>query len=803
MMDRMKIMRLVATMILVASFATSSVVAQAAPTTGEIDAPTKLDHVTYAASSLDEPSPEVGFESIADNLVIVLLWQPATQTWDLYFPLTGDDTIGTLEAGRAYFIYVESDCTLVYGTRVIELYAGWNNPVWLGSSPDEIVLRPNTVVADEETEDVLTTVTEEQDVLTFGTSTPLLDDLKLGDVIIMGATDHTPNGLLRRVIDVTQDGEQVIVETEFATMEDVIEEGVVSVNATITAEDFEAAALGVDGIRVLGSAEGIGFSIDLSRDFDELSITGELAFRANPIIRVEGTWWRARLDELEFSIETDESLSIQIGTEASLIDVDKRIPLLPHPITKIIPFQAGPLPVVMTISFMPVLIVKADLSGQMNVWVGYECQRKAGLHYLRGRDPSWVGIEDETTDFGGGAELYVQANLQAWVGPEVTVKFYDVVGPTGNVWGYLEFEARLDPQLQWDLHGGLQATLGVRVEFPIFGWTLGINPVEVMHYRWLLAEYRGSEQESIELVGELTKDDVPLLDPWDIAVRGQYAYVTNFWYGGLHVIDVADPADPRELSYYPLDGQTRGVTVSWPYAYVAATGRLHIFDVSEPTQPVEIASIEPALEAFHVTVAGTNAYVVARGGTLTVVDVADPAAPVVAGNCSIEGTEFGVARVEVDGDYAYLLGQNPPLVVIDVSVPSNPSVVGVWEGNQEMWPAGLSVQGRYAFITAQSFNSTPNALYVVDVADPDNLQQVGFLPLSFQPFGVVVKDQHALIAGGPGKNLVVLNISDPTAPVLVAGYQEGSYYGAMYLVVDGDYAYVANRHYGLLVFRIV
>ena len=78
-----------------------------------------------------EPSPDVGFASIADDLVIVLLWQPATQSWDLYFPLTGDDTIGTLEAGRAYFIYVESDCTLVYGTRVIELYAGWNNPAWM------------------------------------------------------------------------------------------------------------------------------------------------------------------------------------------------------------------------------------------------------------------------------------------------------------------------------------------------------------------------------------------------------------------------------------------------------------------------------------------------------------------------------------------------------------------------------------------------------------------------------------------------------------------------------------------------
>jgi len=79
---------------------------------------------------VDSPPIEEGMASISGELVIVLLWQPATQSWDMYFPLTGDDTIGTLEVNRAYFIYVDAACTLEYGTRTIELYAGWNNPPW-------------------------------------------------------------------------------------------------------------------------------------------------------------------------------------------------------------------------------------------------------------------------------------------------------------------------------------------------------------------------------------------------------------------------------------------------------------------------------------------------------------------------------------------------------------------------------------------------------------------------------------------------------------------------------------------------
>jgi len=92
---------------------------------------TRHDYITVYTEVLpDEPDLPAALESIADQLVIVLLWQPATQSWDMYFPLTGDDSIGTLEVNRAYFIYVDAACTLEYGTRTIELYAGWNNPAW-------------------------------------------------------------------------------------------------------------------------------------------------------------------------------------------------------------------------------------------------------------------------------------------------------------------------------------------------------------------------------------------------------------------------------------------------------------------------------------------------------------------------------------------------------------------------------------------------------------------------------------------------------------------------------------------------
>jgi|GEM_PF-1721014 len=80
---------------------------------------------------LDNPPIEVGLASISDELLMVYIWRPATQSWDMYWPAAGIDTIGTLEAGLGYWILVESSCTLEYGIRSWDLFEGWNNIAWL------------------------------------------------------------------------------------------------------------------------------------------------------------------------------------------------------------------------------------------------------------------------------------------------------------------------------------------------------------------------------------------------------------------------------------------------------------------------------------------------------------------------------------------------------------------------------------------------------------------------------------------------------------------------------------------------
>jgi len=80
-----------------------------------------------------EPDPEAGFDSIADELVIVYHYA-GFGVWDVYWPEFDIDTIGTLEVGEIYQVYVESDCTLEYGTHSYELNGpDWNFIYWQGA----------------------------------------------------------------------------------------------------------------------------------------------------------------------------------------------------------------------------------------------------------------------------------------------------------------------------------------------------------------------------------------------------------------------------------------------------------------------------------------------------------------------------------------------------------------------------------------------------------------------------------------------------------------------------------------------
>jgi hypothetical protein len=178
----------------------------------------------------------------------------------------------------------------------------------------------------------------------------------------------------------------------------------------------------------------------------------------------------------------------------------------------------------------------------------------------------------------------------------------------------------------------------------------------------------------------------------DLRVHGTVAYLARAG-DGLRIVDLADPADPRELAHVPVarpdDEAWSDVEIALgpgdrPYALVASD--LHgvlVFDVSDPTDPYPVARFPGGGGAIvdTLTVVDGRAYL-ADGGIrgLRVFDVSEPRAPYEIGaylDPASDGDDGeSVLDLFVDDGVAYLGHQGLGLIVVDTrDMPSGPARV--------------------------------------------------------------------------------------------------------------------------------
>jgi hypothetical protein len=216
------------------------------------------------------------------------------------------------------------------------------------------------------------------------------------------------------------------------------------------------------------------------------------------------------------------------------------------------------------------------------------------------------------------------------------------------------------------------------------------------------------------------------------------------------------------------------IAVSGSYAYVTdGHSGLQVLDISDPAAPVIISSV--AIPCNGIAVAGSYAYVLGNG--LQVLDISDPAVPVIVG--SVDAGGYGVA---VAGSYAYVAGDG--LQVIDISDPTLPEIVGT-SSPMDM-PLAVAVSGSHAYVADREVG-----LQLVDVSDPTSPTIVALVhpedPNGDWVLDVSVAGSYAYLVAEYAMH--VIDISDPTSPVIVGsngGYRD---YG---ITVAGSFAYVMS-----------
>lgn len=131
---------------------------------------------------------------------------------------------------------------------------------------------------------------------------------------------------------------------------------------------------------------------------------------------------------------------------------------------------------------------------------------------------------------------------------------------------------------------------------------------------------------------------------------------------GLHICDLADPANPRFLAQLPLPGFVQNITLHGPLALVATSVGLSIIDVRNPRRPLLLKSLALG-KAFQVLAAGNRAYLAMGPLGLLQIDLRDPLNPQVSGHLTPGDS---IRRFALDDERAYLGTDSAELLVVDL-----------------------------------------------------------------------------------------------------------------------------------------
>ena len=134
-----------------------------------------------------------------------------------------------------------------------------------------------------------------------------------------------------------------------------------------------------------------------------------------------------------------------------------------------------------------------------------------------------------------------------------------------------------------------------------------------------------------------------------VKVHGGYAYIAAG--KTISVVDISDPAGPRQLGAYTFSHQIRGFRVVASLVYVAADVLgLAILDVSNARAPVLRGLLKTPGQAKNVAVSGTTALVADMLTGLDIVDVSNPTKPLHIESVFLEGYPTDVVA---SGSLAY------------------------------------------------------------------------------------------------------------------------------------------------------
>ena len=315
-----------------------------------------------------------------------------------------------------------------------------------------------------------------------------------------------------------------------------------------------------------------------------------------------------------------------------------------------------------------------------------------------------------------------------------------------------------------------------------------------------------------------------MLDPNNIFISGNRAYVTSYSPGALLIFDISNPLQPTLLGQAVDDSAMPGspfqrlfgaemvfVTNNVAYVTAAIDNALTVINVANAAAPAKLAEVVNGVGGVTnlgapvgVLVWSNKVFVLGNGSSaLSIFDVSNPASPVlikdIVDDSARPGSPFTKMKwpfqMTMAGTRLYITAQGDnALTILDVANPSNPLLLGevvditvnpASPFRRLVNPFWVDVVGNIAYVTAGGFNTSLGSLTLIDVSNPaspiklaelndDTVQANSPFTKLRGAWAVKIINHLAFVTSYGDDALTVIDVSNPNLPRLVREFVNGS-----------------------------
>ena len=326
-----------------------------------------------------------------------------------------------------------------------------------------------------------------------------LPEFKEGDIIV----GNLGYGYMRKITSISTQGDDIVLTTSQATLEEVIENCNIQDEIQLTldkaiykgkeypakvvflaegASISEKGGINLSGFQIFSGTYG---GVDVTAQIDQGSITFEPVFTREIEIRM------FKLKHLRLSSGGDLDFtcdaSVMVNAPVSF-EKDKLVAQIYFG-----PFPFGPVPVYIVLSFNAGINANLNITGSIGSGFDTEAYLEYGADYT---DSQWTTIWEKSFDsnsHGVTWDLSGETNSKVYVSPEVGLLVAGVAGPYMEAVPYLGFDGNISLGNQtwdWDLAAGAEGNIGFIVQ--ILGHSVANYNTTLANWEAIIAQDNGS-----------------------------------------------------------------------------------------------------------------------------------------------------------------------------------------------------------------------------------------------------------------------------------------------------------------------